>query len=933
MGNRNIFLLLIFCLLICHFLKDLQFSYYPDSSKKVISVKIEMEGAGPEEIENLLCNPLEEEILMMPGISHFYSRSGWEETEITLFLDELSDLNNCYLDLRAIIERKSAFFPPSAGKAVIRKSSSLNSPVFIFVPRLMSDKKNMTPTESWTEERIRSELKGISGISQIHLSSSSGQDINIEFEEDMLSSIQQNALDLAGIIHQHNSISALSLDDSSELVLDQRLKSISDFETLALSPALELSETADINIESSAVKSLSRLNGRRQSISWIYESGDANTIDLCRKLRTAAEKIPGSLILYDRGELIEEALKELFQILCLSLTAVILITLLILKNFKAALPVCLNIPFSIGGTVAIFNMLSWEINILVLSSLALCSGMIIDCGIIVLEQGFEKSKRALWSSLVSTLIALTPFLFASPGLKFLCTPLIRALCICLTLSVLFIVLTMKQYNGRSLQGELSVRRQQINRIAGSYTKYKKYAVLVLILITIPSLLLMKNLNYSQDFKLINDSIRFSVEFPAGSSKEWIEIQLMDMEESLGEINAAEYYSSEYKDEKAGFHIKLSDISMKDELEESIKTQMMSLPGFLYFDDRPAGDSYHIRILAHMRPLLYSETEKLAQFFQRTMNEQNLTLHYKKQQPLLCVQTDNNICMATGISPLITARSLGKKLSPPVLGKWVPGDGIIYDIRIFNKEANELETSEIGKLKIEGKGSYALEDLAVLSNREDYGPIEHFNSQRSTSFSFSTEGLGGKQIHKTINRALNDYNLPEGVRVIHGEEYRIRRNNIRELIKLLTASILLLFILLIFIFESPFLPLCLMGQIILCHIFTLGFLRLLKVNLSVPVFFALILNTGLSINNGLIVFSRFRKKRPSLEEALNSLLQCRSTIVTAALTTLTGFIPFLGAGESSAELLKALSLTVGSAVIISILLLVGSLFIFKPDKSS
>lgn len=929
MKSRNIFFLLICCLLIFHYLNDMHFSYYPEAMKKVLSLRIEMEGAGPQEIEELLCNPLEEEIKQMQGITDFYSRSGREETEITLLLDDQSDLNRSYLDLRNLVERKSTFFPPSAAKAVIRKSSNQNSPVFILVPELTDKEINPNTSSPWTEERIRSHLRGIKGISEIHLSSSVENDIYIKFDKEKLNSLHLNPNALAGLIHQQNCISTVSLEDSNLIVLDQRLQSIAEFESLPLNPALTLSETAEVKLDRKAVQSLSRLNGKRQSIVWIYESGDTNTIDLCRALREASEKLPESLILYDKGQVIEDALRELILILCLSIISVVLITFLILKKIRSAVPVYLNILFSIGGTLAAFNMASWEINILVLSTLALCSGMIIDSGIIVLEQGYEKSIRAIWSSLLSTLIVLTPFLFASNRLKTLCNPLIRALSICLTLSVVFIMLTMKHYKGQSIQKDFTSVPYENNILIKLFSDYRVFAVTLLIPMIILSVFQIKKLTTSQDFKLKNDSIRFSVEFPAGRSKEWIEEELNAMELTLSKIETIEYYSSEYKDEKASYRVKLSDQTSREKLEHIIKETKV-LPGFLYFEDSPAEDSYKIRILCHDRSQLYGESEMIAQLLHREMTDQNLIMHYKKQQSLLKIQTDNSLSLVTGITPLLAASSLGQQLSPPVLGKWIPGNPehrSIYDIRIFNKEIVVVDIVDLGNLRISGNGEYSLDSLSVLSDQEDYGPIEHFNSQRSSTFSFSSRGLNGTEIHKLTNKFLQNYKQPDGVRVVHGEEYQNRQDNIKELIKLLITSILLLFMLLVFVFESAFLPLCLMGQIIICHIFTLATLSLMNVNLSVPVFFALILNTGLCINNGLIVFSRFKKKRPSLEEALAAMLECRTTVLSAAFTTLTGFLPFLIAGESSAELLKALSLTIGSAVIFSILLLIGSLFCF------
>lgn len=931
MRNRKIYLLLIITVLICHFLRNLDFSYYPDSAKKVISVKIEMEGAGPEDIEKLLCNPLEEEILLIPGIRTISSKSEWENCEILLFLDDRSDMNRIYIELRELIDRKSLLFPPAAGKGVIRKSSSLTSPVFIFIPELIKSDEIHKKLTQWSEEKVRTELQGINGISQIQVSSSSGQDLNIKFDTERLTSIGRNAMDLAAVLHRHNQIGSYDLNESNPVILDQRLRSVPDVMNIPLNHSLPLSNLSDIKIGAPDSKKISKLNGQRQTMVWIYGNGDANTIDLCRQLRQASSNFPEHLVLYDKGKLIEDALKEIFIILLLSILAVIIITVFLLKDRKSALPVCLNIPFSTAGTLAILNMASVEINILVLGALALCSGMIIDNGIIVLEQGYDKSKKALYASLLSTLLVLSPFLFASPRLKILCSPLIVSLSICLTLSLVFIILTMSDYTGRPLKLPSPESVNQTHEKSLIIRKFRPVAILSLVCLTIPVFIMLLKLEYSHEFKLLDNSIRFFIEFPAGSLKESIEKKLQNMDAYVLKMEGIDFYSSEYEDEKATFNIRLSKNQNKEILEKRIRKKMESHPGFLHFENNDSEDTYTVRVITHNRDLLYKETEKIAAILKKNIKNEEIVLHYKKQLPLLKVQTDNFFCMITGSTPAAIAQELSHYLSPPVLGKWIPPGGPVYDIRIFDKESIQLEASTLGKFKIHPPADLALENMSEITDQENYGPIEHHNTQRSISFSFSSDKAGNKKISKIIDETLDEYPLPDHVRIIHGEQYSSNRKNAGELVKLLTASLLLLFLLLVFLFESPFLPFFMIGQIIICHIFTLAFLSLIKINLSVPVFFGLVLNTGLSINNSLIAYSGFKSGRPSLNKALNALMQCRTTILTAACTTLTGFIPFLIAGESSAELLKALSLTVGSSIIISITVLYLSLTFLEIES--
>jgi multidrug efflux pump subunit AcrB len=109
------------------------------------------------------------------------------------------------------------------------------------------------------------------------------------------------------------------------------------------------------------------------------------------------------------------------------------------------------------------------------------------------------------------------------------------------------------------------------------------------------------------------------------------------------------------------------------------------------------------------------------------------------------------------------------------------------------------------------------------------------------------------------------------------------------------------------------------QILFCHLFSLAILKMAGFPLSSPVFFALILNTGLLINNGLVIFGDYSKGKPSYSEVIHSVKNCGVSLFTAAVTTLGGLIPLLFRSSGSGGMLPALSLTVSSGILFSLFL--------------
>ncbi|MDC7232574.1 MAG: efflux RND transporter permease subunit [Spirochaetales bacterium] len=953
MKSENKYTLILLIVLIFLSMRNMDFAYYPSPSDKALTVQISMEDSWPEELERRICTPLENEIICLPEIKTLLSSCSRDECRITLILEDDAHTETTGNKLREIVDRLEPSFPSKASKAVIRRNSQSDTPVFIYVPELLSIGGS---SRNWTEKSIRSSLDGIKGIAEIQISAASADEVHIQVDKERNESLNQSIINLAAEIGEQNSISSIYLKEGAVLALDHRLTGIDGFMNMPLEEGLSLGDVASIKeMSSPGGKRISKLNGKQQTTVWIYENAGAKTFELCRTLRQLADSQPDSLIIYDKGILVEEALYELFRILLFSMIAVILVTLLFLENKRAALPVCMNIPFSIAGTLALFNIFSWEIDILVLSTLALCTGMIIDSGIIVLEQGFKRSFPTLAASLLSTQLVLVPFLFAPVNILSLCLPLIKTLSICLSLSLVFIFLTMdhieaprhsppRNENPRNVNPKNMSRRNKTHRnksLLESYLSQKlntfniafpsqalrKALFGLLLIFLMMSPVLLKDFKFIREFTLKSDSLPFSLEYPAGTPKEVIEEQLEHVEESLLNQEGIEYFSSDYRDGKASFNVRRTGELSENDCKTVLAEMMGYSSAYLHFDNNPVEDSYTLRISGNDRALLYSETRRIASRLQELLPQYNPVFHFKEHPPLILLKTKNHLFTAEETSPLQAALELDRQISKPVLGKWIPPNGTTHDIRIYDPEMKLSEASEISSLRLQNNKS-VLGWLCDTEERINYGPLEHYNTARTLTISLTDSELNAKEIYRTINTALRLYELPEGIRISHGEDYLKSRKTQKELIKLLAASSVLLLILLMFIFESPFLPLFLTAQILFCHILTLTVLRLFHVDLSVPVFFALILNTGLSVNNGLIVYKN-SSPRPSFEEARSGMLRNRKTLITAALTTLAGFIPFVTAGENTAELLKAVSLTVGSAVILSILILGVSVYLLKP----
>ncbi|QEN07239.1 efflux RND transporter permease subunit [Oceanispirochaeta crateris] len=924
--NRAVLLLLTLSLLFVLIIAELQFSYYPQSGRKILSISIELKGVWQDQIETLITNPLESNLLRMNHVKKMISRSEDEQSQITLFLDDDANLGKCYLELREILDRMD--FPERTQKPRISKNDNNALPVFI-----------LQTEYGLTEEKVESLFKQVKGVGQIDVSVVPKKDVNIQVKQDMLHSINLTTGEMAQILNRENLPGCLEIQGQKLLLLDFRYSSIDDFYKQQITRGMCMGDISEIVLSDAIQPIQSRVNGEEKPMVWIKESGDANTISLCRQLRSIRTQLGRTQILYDKGMLIEQALKEILQILIFSLISVMGITFLLLGDIKSSIILCLNIPFSLSGTLALFRIFGWEIDVLVLAGLALSTGLIIDSGVIYLERGRSRSFRPIIFSLISTLLVFTSFLFAPYEVKIQNSGLIGALCFSLILSVFYILIIMNGILQIKNPGRKQSRRKLLEGLFIPLFNFRYISCIALFILFIICILSIQNITVTQEFPLPDPSLHFSIEYPAGVGKNKIIEELSFFEEELSHLNDAEFYTSSYRDEKANFHIRLKDERQRNDLIQKIRRTLSGIEGFLYFQSRDNGAESVISLEGYDRSVLYAMASDLAKSF-HLITGNPVIQHYKKQPSLVLLTPKIERFEAGSLSPGQLASILDLHLNRPVLGKWFPPglkqmDQRVYDVHIFDPDDKEMSLQDLKRFRVPNNTVEPLISFTDFSDEKAYGVIYHENGLRSLSFSLlhRADAQTGqlKNLSQTIQQVLNQNPLPEGIKMKWGENERAQQHYIRGLFKSLFISLMLLLLLLFFLYESFFLPLYLFSQILLCHLVSLAALKISGMPLSSPVFFSLILNTGLLINNGLVIFGDYSKKKPSYTEVIERIKLCSPTLVIAGLTTLAGLIPLFFRPYESGGMLPALSLTVSSGLLFSLILQLVSIPLFFNQK--
>ncbi len=225
---------------------------------------------------------------------------------------------------------------------------------------------------------------------------------------------------------------------------------------LATVPTITLGDVSKIKFVSNIQRGYAEYNGRRCAYLPVVKVGNASTLDVVNgvkaSLPTFRELVPKNMnvdYVFDQSVYVVEAIKSLFTEGLLEAFLVGLVVFLFLRDFKSVFLVCSNIPLALMGGLLLLWLASQTVNIMTLGGLALSIAILVDQGIVTIENIFShlgRGKSIAKASLDGATETVTPNLLATACIMAVFLPALfmkevaRALFVPLSLSVGFALL-------------------------------------------------------------------------------------------------------------------------------------------------------------------------------------------------------------------------------------------------------------------------------------------------------------------------------------------------------------------------------------------------------------------------------------------------------------------------------------------------------------
>jgi len=216
---------------------------------------------------------------------------------------------------------------------------------------------------------------------------------------DVLQAVKSNNNDVGG--------RKFEMSDKSYIVRGLGyIKSIGEIENISLSTSnnvpIRIKDVGSVQMGGDIRYGIFDENGEGEKVGGIVvmrygENADAVIKNVKAKMAELQKGLPEGVkfkINYDRSGLIEEAISSVKGTLVEVFISVTIVILIFLFHWRSAIIILIQIPVSVASSFILLNLLGFSSNIMSLTGIALAIGVIVDDGIVMVENAYRHLSEA-----------------------------------------------------------------------------------------------------------------------------------------------------------------------------------------------------------------------------------------------------------------------------------------------------------------------------------------------------------------------------------------------------------------------------------------------------------------------------------------------------------------------------------------------------------
>ncbi|HET8763735.1 MAG TPA: CusA/CzcA family heavy metal efflux RND transporter [Rhodanobacter sp.] len=414
----------------------------PDLSDTQVIIRTPYPGQSPQVVEDQVTYPLATTMLSVPGATTVRAYSFFGDSFVDVLFDDHTDLYWARSRVLEYLSQARGQLPAGVDPALGPDATGLG---WIYEYALVDrtgrhDIGQLTALQNWT---LRFQLKTVPGVAEVATLGGMDRAWQIVPDPPALAARGLTVAQLVDAVQAANGANGGSVIEQGEAELMVRsegyLRTRADFENVPLGAnangvPVRLRDVATVRRGPTFRRGIADLDGQGEVVGGIIvmRSGanakatiaavKARLAQLQRSLPPGVEIVPT----YDRSQLIDAAVQNLWGKLLEEFLIVALVCVLFLGHLRSALVAVVTLPLGVLAAFIVMNLQGVTANLMSLGGIAIAIGAMVDAAIVMIENthqhlerwrdahaGAEPQGPARWALIAEATVEVGPALFVS----------------------------------------------------------------------------------------------------------------------------------------------------------------------------------------------------------------------------------------------------------------------------------------------------------------------------------------------------------------------------------------------------------------------------------------------------------------------------------------------------------------------------------------
>lgn len=436
-GNR--FFVLLLSLMLAGFgvysLKNTPVDALPDLSDVQVIVKTSYPGQAPQVVQDQVTFPITTAMLSVPGAETVRGFSFFGDSYVYVIFNEDTDLYWARSRVQEYLSQVSARLPDSARPELGPDATGVGW-IYLYALVDKTGKHDISQLRSLQDWFLKFELQTVPGVSEVASVGGMVKQYQVNVDPDKLRaygiplSLIQTAIKQG---NQERGASVVEMAEAEYMVSSTGyIKSVADLEAIPLGTnangtPLQLRDVADIKLGPQMRRGIAELNGEGEVTGGVVvmrfgENAEATIKLVKEKLESLKKGLPEGVEIipvYDRSNLITQALDNLSSKLIEELIVVALVCVVFLFHIRSSIVAIITLPM---GILTAFVVMYWQginANIMSLGGIAIAIGAMTDGAIVMIENMHKHMEKTpltdenRWQVVMDSAAEVGPALFFS----------------------------------------------------------------------------------------------------------------------------------------------------------------------------------------------------------------------------------------------------------------------------------------------------------------------------------------------------------------------------------------------------------------------------------------------------------------------------------------------------------------------------------------